>query len=333
MSPQTVLTVFMTLEEITSRALEGIPASVDDALALEASCQTDRLCDAADQVRRRWCGDEIDTCSIVNARSGRCGEDCKWCAQSRHYDTGISEYESLPRDQVIEAARANARQKVRRFSLVTSGRRLPGGLIKEFCEIYRELSAGTGIGLCASMGLIDPDGLRALRDAGVTRYHCNLETAASYFPRLCTTHTHREKLQTIAWARQAGLEICSGGIIGMGETMRQRLELVQEARMAHAVSVPINILQPIKGTPLEAVPLIGEEEIARSVALMRMVHPKATLRFAGGRARLSRPATLRILRGGMNGALVGDMLTTVGNNVREDRLLFAQAGYREQDPG
>ncbi len=319
----------MTLNDTKIRALDGIPATIDEALALNEHCTTDDLCNAANEVRIKWCGDTIDTCSIANARSGRCSEDCKWCAQSRFHNTEINEYDVIPQKQVLQAVKINSSQKVQRFSLVTSGRHVTARHLTKFCDIYRDVAKISDISLCASMGLLGREELQMLKDAGVKRYHCNLEASASYFPKLCSTHTHEDKLRTIALAREIGMEICCGGIIGMGETMRQRLELVEEARNAHAVSIPINILQPIKGTSLEQTPLISEEEIIRTVALSRFIAPKATLRFAGGRIRLSRQTVLRILRGGMNGALVGDMLTTIGNKMDEDHTLFAEAGFKE----
>lgn len=315
------------LNTITARALQGIPATVDEAIALNDRYTTDQLCDAADTVRQRRAGNNIDTCSIVNARSGRCTEDCKWCAQSRHHSTGVTEYDYIPLDELMAHLEANTRKGVGRFSLVTSGRKVSPADLRRFCDMIRACRRASSIGLCASMGLLDKDALTQLREAGVTRYHCNLETSASNFHNLCTTHTHADKIATIRAARAAGLEVCSGGIIGMGETMRQRLEMVQEARDAGAVSIPVNILNPIKGTPLQDTPPLSDDEIARTVALMRFVAPDAALRFAGGRARLSPRANRRILRGGMNGALVGDMLTTVGNNIDRDYELFRQTGY------
>lgn len=310
------------LARIVERGLEGIPAPVDEAMLLADSCPTDRLCDAADRLRRRFDGDRVDTCSIVNARSGRCSEDCKWCAQSARHHTGIDEYDIIPENEAVATAVDNASRGVRRFSLVTSGRKVSAAHIDRFCSLLRKVAEKADISLCASMGLLSADELRKLKEAGVSRYHCNLETSASHFPNLCTTHTHSDKLRTIAAAREAGLEVCSGGIIGMGETLRQRLELAEEAREAGAVSIPVNILCPIKGTALENTPPIDEEEIVRSVALMKLVAPKATLRFAGGRARLSRQATARLLRGGISGSIVGDLLTTVGNGIDADYALY-----------
>lgn len=315
------------LLRLTAQALEGTPVSIDDALALDSLCTTDELADAADKVRRRWNGNVIDTCSIVNARSGRCPEDCKWCAQSRRHATGIDEYDYIPEEDALHAARLNRDAGVHRFSLVTSGRRVTKAHLRRFCDMYRRIADETGLYLCASMGLLGRDELLMLKEAGVKRYHCNLETASEYFPSLCTTHTHADKLRTIATAREIGMDVCSGGIIGMGETLRHRLMLAAEARDAGAVSMPVNILNPIKGTPLQDIPLISEDEIIRSIALMRLVAPKMSIRFAGGRMRVSSESQARMLLGGVNGALVGDLLTTVGNTLDEDTRLFAATGY------
>lgn len=324
------------LEKIVELALQGTPATVEQALELDRSYTTDQLCDAADRVRQHWCGNHVHTCSIVNARSGRCSEDCKWCAQSRHHSTGVNEYEYIPEDEMLTALRSNLSRNVSCFSLVTSGRRVPGAHMNAFCRLYRRAadesrSHGRRMKLCASMGLLDRESLQMLYDSGVRRYHCNLETSPSYFSKLCTTHSYDDKLNTIRMAREVGLSVCCGGILGMGESMRDRLELAEQARMAGAESIPINILQPIKGTPLQDTAPISEDEIARSVALMRLVAPKCTLHFAGGRARLSRQANERILRGGINGALVGDMLTTIGNNIEQDYSMFRHVGYEVDD--
>jgi biotin synthase len=315
------------LETVTQRALQGIPATIDQAMELNDTCATDELCDAADRVRAARTGAVIDTCSIVNARSGRCTEDCKWCAQSRHHHTGVAEYEYIPEKEMMDQLTSNTSRGVARFSLVTSGRKVAPADLGRFCDLFRKARAKSPIFLCASMGLLNKQELQQLWDAGVRRYHCNLETSASYFPNMCSTHTHADKVATIKAAREVGMEICCGGIIGMGETMRQRLELAEEAREAGASSIPINILNPIKGTPLQDTPLLEEDDVIRTVALFRLVAPDVTLRFAGGRSRLSEAANRRILRGGMNGALVGDMLTTVGNNIDQDYKLFTDEGF------
>lgn len=329
------------LERIKGEALAGKPATIDDCMALaaftsikedglpfaEAETNLNAICDAANEVRKALTGDAIDTCSIVNGRSGRCTENCKWCAQAAGHHTGCREYDFIDEEDFFNSLERNTSRGVKRLSIVCSGRKVPMKDLRKFCDLYRRAREKSGIQLCASMGLLNREELQALYDAGIRRYHCNIETAESYFPRLCTSHTRQDKLRTIRLAREVGMEVCSGGIIGMGESLRQRLEMAQEAREAGAVSIPVNLLIPIAGTPLEGTPLIGEREVILTVALMRFIAPSLALRFAGGRARLSKEATSRILRGGMNGALVGDMLTTVGNRMDEDFDLFQAHGF------
>lgn len=316
------------LNKLKRQAIEsGKPITIDEGMELSRLYSTDELCEAADKIRQKWCGNEIHTCSIVNARSGRCGEDCKWCAQSAHHNTGVKEYDYISGYEMMDAFDRSRKRGVSCFSLVTSGREVASSHLSYFCRLFKDASSLGGVKLCASMGLLDKEQLRQLWDAGVRKYHCNLETSTSHFPKLCSTHTIEDKLKTLRAAREIGFKICCGGIIGMGESLRDRLELAQMAREACADSIPINILQPIKGTPLENVNPLSEDEVARSVALMRFIAPKCTLHFAGGRAQLSHSAVSKILRGGMNGALVGDMLTTVGNNVSEDYRMFKEIGY------
>lgn len=318
----------MLLNEITERILDGGSITKEEALELSRTADTDALREAADRIRRRFIGDRVDSCSIVNARSGACGEDCKWCAQASRHHTGCATYNILDEEEVMHAARLNESEGIRRFSLVTSGRRVTDSDMEKFCRLFRRLSEETSLYLCASMGLVDDEGMRMLKEAGVKRYHCNMETSEAFFPTLCTTHTAADKRATIAAARRAGLDVCSGGIIGMGETMEQRLDLAFELAGLDVDSVPINILNPIPGTPLASQPLIEEEEIVRTVALFRLILPRKSLRFAGGRMRLSHENMLRIMRGGMNGVLMGDMLTTVSNTIADDRHLFKEANMK-----
>ena len=321
------------LKRIESQALGGRAASVDEAEALWLSIGPDEsldpLSDAAGRVAAARRDPQIDTCSIINARSGRCTEDCKWCAQAACHHTGCEEYSFCSEQDFINGVRTCAERGVKRYSMVCSGRKVALKDIRIFAGMYaRARREYPGVSLCASMGLLNREELQALRDAGVTRCHCNIETAASFFPELCTSHTRADKLRTIALAREVGLEVCVGGIIGMGETMRQRLELAEESRLAGAVSLPLNLLNPIPGTPLANTPLLSEREVVASAALMRFMAPDLCIRFAGGRARLSRQATERMLTGGVDGAMVGDLLTTPGNSPAEDMAMFARI---EQD--
>lgn len=270
---------------------------------------------------------QFDSCSIVNARSGRCSEDCKWCAQSGRHHTGCQTYDIIDRDTALAEARHNHACGVRHFSLVASGRSVKGRALDQVCSILKEAKDVVGIDTCASLGLLNRQELEQLYAAGVRRYHCNLEAAPSYFGMLCTTHTVDDKLTTIAMAREIGFEICSGGIVGMGETRRQRMELAVKLREAQPLSIPINVLCPIAGTPLEHTPLISEDEILRTVAFFRFANPTSILRFAGGRARLSKDCLLECLRVGISGGVTGDLLTTTGSTIASDKVLVEEAGY------
>lgn len=316
------------LNLIKNSVLDGKKISHEDAAFLADFTDLDALCDAADEICRHFHGGKIDSCSIINARSGKCGEDCKWCAQASRHNTGCETYNFLPYDQVIMAARANEKEGIGRFSLVTSGRRVSDSDLDQFCSVFRKLSEETGLYLCASMGLLDEKGMKKLAEAGVKRYHCNMETCSEYFPTLCSTHTPADKRATIEAARKAGMQVCSGGIIGMGETMSQRLELAFELSDMDVDSVPVNILNPIPGTPLADTPLLSEEEIIRTMAVFRFILPSQSIRFAGGRMRLSDASMRRIMRGGVNGVLMGDMLTTVSNTIADDRKLFADTDWQ-----
>lgn len=314
------------IEAIRDRVLAGGSVTPEEARWLASEACLDALCDAAGEICRHFRGSSVDSCSIVNARSGLCGEDCKWCAQAARHHTGCETYNFIDPSEVMQAARRNEEAGIRRLSLVTSGRKVAKDDLRRFCDVYRRLAAGTGLSLCASMGLLGREEMEMLAEAGVSRYHCNMECSSRMFGTLCTTHTPDDKRRTIAAARAAGLEVCSGGIIGMGETMDDRVDFAFELAALDVDSVPVNVLTPIKGTPLEDMEPISEEEIVRTAAMMRFVLPRKALRFAGGRKRLSRESQLRMLRGGVDGVLMGDMLTTVSQSVEEDRRLFADAG-------
>ncbi len=315
------------IKEITHRILDGGSITIEEAVELATNSNIDELCDAADEIRRRFCGDHMDTCSIVNARSGLCGEDCKWCSQSIKAKSGVKKYEIIDTETLLNLAKRNDSYGVERFSMVTSGRKISGNDADRFCDDYKKIASETGMKLCASMGLVDKSTLKKLKAAGVTRYHCNMETVSQFFPELCSTHTPDDKRKVLRDAKSVGLEICSGGIIGMGETMRQRVEFAFELKELGVDSVPLNVLNPIKGTALESTPLLDEEEIIRTAAIFRLILPATVIRFAGGRARISRDAVKRMMRGGINGTMIGDLLTTTGNNVADDFRLFEECGF------
>ena len=269
----------------------------------------------------------FDFCGIVNARSGRCSENCRWCAQSAHWKTGCENHGWIGTEAVVAAAQAAEANGVSRFALVTSGRAQTPEQVDEICAALREMGRRTRVHLCASLGLVGEADLRKLKEAGLSRYHCNLETAPSHFGDLCTTHTPEEKLATLKAARAAGLEVCCGGILGMGETDEQLVEFAFVLKEVAPQSIPVNILHPIPGTPLGDRPVLDRDRVLDSVALLRLVNPATPLRFAGGRRDLDDATAREAVHVGMSAGIAGPLLTTPGADYDDDRQLAVEAGY------
>ena len=282
---------------------------------------------AADAIRKQFCGDVFDICTIINGKSGKCSENCKYCAQSAHYCTAVEEYPLLPEEQVVTEAKYNDDKGMLRFSIVTSGKALSDAEVDQVCDLYRAIHRETGIHTCASHGLLDYEQFCKLREAGVDRIHNNLETSRRNFPNICTTHTYDDKSRAIRAAKQAGLSVCSGGIMGLGETMEDRIDMVLDLRELGIRSIPVNILNPIPGTPYEHLSVLTNDDMCRIVAIFRFLVPNASIRMAGGRGLLPDKG-YRVFQSGANAAISGDMLTTSGISIDTDKAMLEELGYK-----
>lgn len=297
-----------------------------EALMLVDQYDSKTLAELANEVRKQNTGNSFHTCSIINAKSGNCSENCKWCAQSVFHKSEINKYELVDTDIALKQALYNEKKGVNRFSLVTSGKTISNESLDKLIGIYTEIGKKSNIALCASMGLLDVAQLQKLHKAGVTHYHCNLETSRHFFPELCTTHTYEQKIEVLKAAQNIGMDVCSGGIIGMGETMDARIDMAIELRELGVLSIPINVLVPLQGTALEKQQPLSDDEIIKTFAIFRIINPLASIRFAGGRCRVEHILP-DLLKAGVNGAIVGDLLTTVGSGIDEDMVTFSEAGF------
>ena len=408
---------------IAERIIAGERLKPDDDLEFLLKTPLEKLQNGAKLIQEKFFGNRIDFCTIINGKSGRCGEDCKYCAQSARHKTGIDEYPFLPPEKILEVALSDEKAGVNRFSIVTSGRNLDEKSFELAIETYKLLrdklkielcashgiltaeqlkklkSAGvkryhhnletsrrffpqkTGIDeypflppekilevalsdekagvnrfsivtsgrnldeksfelaietykllrdklkieLCASHGILTAEQLKKLKSAGVKRYHHNLETSRRFFPQICTTHTFDDRIRTIKLAQAADLEVCSGGIIGMGENWQDRIDLAFELANLGIKSIPINILNPIKGTPLENLKILAPEDILRTIAIFRYINPTANVRLAAGRKFLPDNGASAFLHGA-SAAITGNMLTTSNTNIKSDLKLLNSLG-------
>lgn len=305
--------------------LSGNAISKEDAFYLINSDLTE-LCSAANEIREYFANNSFDICTIINGKSGKCSENCRFCAQSQHYSSQVEEYPLLDATEIIKSAKMNYKSGILRFSVVTSGRKLSDNEVDKLCESLKKLKKECPISLCTSNGLLTYNQFLKLKAVGVERYHNNLETSRRNFPNICTTHTYDDKISAIKAAKKAGLEVCSGGIMGLGETFYDRIDMAFDLRSLEISSVPINILNPINGTPLEHLKPLTEDEIRRIVAIYRFIFPKTAIRIAGGRGLLPDKGK-KLFSSGANAAISGNMLTTSGICIDNDLNMLLTLGY------
>lgn len=316
----------MDAMKLANEIISGRRITRDDDLTFFLTCDLDELCKGADKIREHFVGDKVDLCSIINGRSGRCPEDCKYCAQSAHHHTDCDIYDFLPEDKILEACRMNESEGVDRFSIVTAGKALTGIEFDKAIHAYETMKKECKIDLCASMGFLSSEQLHRLHEAGVSSYHHNIETSKRNFPNICTTHTYDMKIDTLKKVKAEGMYACSGGIIGMGETWEDRLDMAVSLSEIPVDSIPINALMPIKGTPLENLERISENDILRTIAFFRYINPTADIRLAAGRALLTNDGELAF-KSGASATITGNMLTTVAcATIRSDKKLLKDMG-------
>lgn len=286
---------------------------------------------SSDRIRRAFKGKEIRLCSIVNAKSGLCPEDCAFCAQSVRYKTGIKTYPLLDSHTIIERAKEARKRGAREFSIVTSGKGVRGREIDRLIEAIRRIEEETDLESCASLGILEDSTLRALKEAGLHSYHHNLETARSFFPNICTTHTYEEDVAVVRKAKGLGFHVCCGGIFGMGETREQRIELAMTLKELDVDSIPINFLNPRPGTPLEGARYLTPVECLKIIAAYRFILPTKEIIICGGREVNLRDLQGLIFAAGANGMMTGNYLTTPGRGTDRDLQMIEDLGLEVKD--
>jgi biotin synthase len=323
------------LQNLTSRIIAGERIGRAEAIALsqiEGEENILLLCEAADKVRQACCGNVVDLCSIVNVKSGNCSENCGFCSQSAHHPGQDSPIYGLKSTQeILDQAKAAEAAGAKRFCLVSQGRGIKYNSPKstEFEQILETVSriiAETQIKPCCALGEVTPEQAQALAEAGVTRYNHNLEASENFFEQIVTTHTWRDRVQTIQNLKAAGIQACTGGIMGLGESWEDRVDLALALRELEVESVPLNLLNPREGTPLSDRPKIDPYEALKAIAIFRLILPEQILRYAGGREAVMGELQAMGFQAGMNAMLIGHYLTTIGQPPEQDHAMLESLG-------
>ena len=324
------VSVYDRIDALTRRVLTGGEVSVSEGewlIRLEPDYLS-ALMAGADRIRRHFRGDEIEVCAIGNVRSGNCSENCRFCAQSGHYQTDAPVHGYLPTEEVLAQARQAREWGVADFGIVSKGWGVRSDKERRQLRDYlAALAEHSDVGRCASLGALDEATARELKAMGLENYHHNLETAESFFDQVCTTHSYQENIDTIEAARAAGLRVCAGGILGMGESLEQRIELADTLRRLGVESVPLNFLNPIPGTPMGDREPMAPLEILQTIAVFRYLLPRAEIRIAGGR-RFLRDLQAMIFFAGASGVMIGNYLTTPGRAVEDDLQMLRDLNLR-----
>ena len=315
---------------IEANVLNGIQLSDDEIYRLVKIDNPINLISLADKIRRKFKGKKIKTCSIINAKSGMCDQDCAFSGQSSYHKTKISKYSLLDTEAIVKSATDAVHNGTTEFSIVTSGKSINSrDEIRKIKDAIKEIKNKTSMECCASLGVLSKDFLKELKDAGLDRYHHNLETCPSFFSQICTTCHYRENIDTIKVAKKVGLITCCGGIFGMGESPEQRIELALTLRELDPDSIPINFLNPIKHTKLENMSLLAPLEALKTIAIFRIVFPTKDIIICGGREVTLRSLQPMMFPAGANGMILGDYLTTKGRSIQDDLNMIKDLGLNK----
>lgn len=312
-------------ETLVIKSNKGIDKQSAIALTQKNGAELYDLFATARKVREKFRGNQVDLCSIINAKSGACPEDCSFCAQSANSTTLANTYPLLKEENILEAARCARQHGVKRFCIVTSGKAPSNKDLDKICSFISELRKHD-ILPCATLGMLDPEQLKQLKEAGLNRYHHNLETSEAFFSEICTTHTYQDKLKTIRAAKSLDLSLCSGGIFGLGESWEDRIEMAFALKEIGVDSVPINFFTPVKGTPLGNRDMLSPLEALKIIAIYRLILPEREIRVCGGRPVTLRDMNSHIFTAGADGLLLGNYLTTQGRNPLDDLQMIQDMG-------
>ena len=314
------------IKQAATRVLSGDDISIEEAQILLNSNHIDSLIRCSNTITRRFNGDLVDVETLVNAKSGACPEDCSFCAQSSHYKTGINKYDLLPEKTILKQAQKAKESGANSFCLVCAYRSPPKEDFEQICKTITEIKKKVKIDVNVSLGFVTREMARRLKSVGVKRYNHNLETAESYFSQICKTHDFYDRVKTAKIVVDEGLELCCGGIIGMGESPAQRLELAFSIKSLHPNEVPINILIARKGTPLEGLNALDPMDAIKTIAVWRFIMPRTILKIAGGREIHLKDKERIALKAGANGIITGGYLTTGGNRSTTDIAMIKEIG-------
>ena len=311
-----------------NKVLGGGSLDFEEAIRLVNTTDVMVLAECANTITRHFNGDMVDVEALINAKSGRCPEDCSFCAQSTFYETGISKYPLLPIDTIVDNAQKAKDSGANSFCLVCAYRDPPEKDFEQLCQTIAEVRNRVGIEVNVSLGFMTPERARRLKAIGVKRYNHNLEAAESYFSKICSTHSFADRVNTARIVKDAGLELCSGGIIGMGESQRQRMELAFSLAAIQPDEVPVNILIARDGTPLDGFVPIDPLEAIKTIAVWRFILPRTILKIAGGREVHLKEHERLALKAGANGIITGGYLTTGGNEPNKDLAMISEIGLK-----